>query len=66
MRSVVSSFQTNSKGNKKQGGIYMRISITPVYDHFEVYINGRFYCSADTWIEAVREIEEYKKEMCLI
>lgn len=44
----------------------MRISITPVYDHFEVYINGRFYCSADTWIEAVREIEEYKKEMCLI
>lgn len=43
----------------------MKYSITPVYDHYEVYINGKFYCSADTWFEAVREIEEYQKAMCL-
>lgn len=44
----------------------MKYSIAPVYDHYEVYINGKFYCSADTWFEAVREIEEYQKAMCLV
>lgn len=29
------------------------------YDHYEVHINGKFYCSVDTTEEAVREIEEY-------
>lgn len=29
------------------------------YDHYEVYINGKFYCSADTPEEAAREIEDY-------
>lgn len=29
------------------------------YDHYEVYINGKFYCTADTQEEAAREVEEY-------
>lgn len=30
-------------------------------EHFEVYINDKFYCSADNWKEAVREVETYAK-----
>lgn len=29
------------------------------HNHYEVYINGKFYCSADTHEEAAREVEEY-------
>ena len=29
--------------------------------HYEVYINGVFYCSADTYSEANREIDTYAK-----
>lgn len=29
--------------------------------HFEVYINGKFYCSADNWREAENEIKNYVK-----
>lgn len=29
-------------------------------DHYNVYINGKFYCSADTFEEAVKELEEYE------
>ena len=25
-------------------------------NHYEVYINGKFYCSADTFEEAVKEL----------
>lgn len=32
--------------------------IIQVNGHYEVYINGKFYCSADTITEATREIEE--------
>lgn len=28
-------------------------------EHFVVYINGRFYCSADNEKEAAQEVEEY-------
>lgn len=35
----------------------MNIEIKPVYGHFEVYINGNFYCSADTMAEAIEEVE---------
>lgn len=28
-----------------------------VQEHYEVYINGEFYCSADNPIEAAKEIE---------
>ena len=27
--------------------------------HYEVYINGKFYCSADTMREAIKEAEAY-------
>lgn len=32
-------------------------------DHFEVYINGKFYCTADSEKEAIREIQNYTREM---
>lgn len=35
--------------------------ILPNRGHYEVYLNGEFYCSADTYLEAVKEIESYKK-----
>lgn len=38
--------------------------IIPVQGHFNVYINGKFYCSADTYPEAESEIDEYIREMC--
>ena len=31
-------------------------------EHFEVYINGKFYCSADNEREAASEIENYVSE----
>lgn len=36
-------------------------SISKKDDHYEVYINGEFYCSADTIEEAANELEEYLK-----
>lgn len=33
-------------------------SISKKDDHYEVYINGEFYCSADTIEEAANEINE--------
>lgn len=30
--------------------------------HYEVYINGEFYCSADNMSEVNREIKNYKGE----
>lgn len=41
----------------------MTYKITPRDGHYEIYINEQFYCSADTWNEAEKEIEEYKKEI---
>lgn len=32
--------------------------IVPVHGHWEAYINGEFYCSADTISEAASEIEK--------
>ena len=40
----------------------MTVSITPTRGYYTVYINGKFYCSADTWPEAIREIEEYQSK----
>lgn len=31
-------------------------------EHFVVYINGKFYCSADNEKEAAKELENYVKE----
>lgn len=32
--------------------------IISVRGHYEVFVNGKFFCSADTYQEAVREIEK--------
>ncbi len=37
----------------------MSYRIIPVHGHFEAHINGKFYCSADTWKEADDEIKNY-------
>ena len=34
--------------------------IIHINDHYEVYLNGKFYCSADTKSEAEKEIENAK------
>ena len=31
--------------------------IIAVRGHYEVYLNGQFFCSADTFMEAAKEIE---------
>jgi hypothetical protein len=38
------------------------VEITQKKEHLEVYINGRFYCSADNWREAETEIQNYVSE----
>ena len=38
------------------------VAIIKVKDHYELYINGTFYCSTDTINEAVDEYEEYNNE----
>lgn len=40
----------------------MAYKIINVRGHWEVYINGKFVCSGDTWNEAVKEAEEYLAE----
>lgn len=40
----------------------MTYKIKPTREHFEVYIDGKFYCSANNMREAVREIESYAKK----
>jgi hypothetical protein len=37
----------------------MEYDIKQVYDHYEIFINGCFYCSEDTYADAVREIKEF-------
>lgn len=29
--------------------------------HYEVFVNGKFFCSADSYVEAVKEIENEKE-----
>lgn len=38
----------------------MTYKIVSARGHYEVYINGVFYCSADTMHEAAKEIEDYE------
>lgn len=35
------------------------ITIQHEGDHYAVYINGKFFCSADTYYEAAKEINDY-------
>ena len=37
----------------------MSYKIVPVCGHFEVYIDGEFYCTADNMKEVEKEIKEY-------
>ena len=37
-------------------------TILPVMEHYEVYHNGNFICSADTVVEAAKEIESMREE----
>lgn len=39
----------------------MTYKIKPDRGHFLVYIDGKFYCSADTMSEAIKEIKKYNK-----
>ena len=39
----------------------MSYQIIPSYGHYKVYINNRFYCSADTLREATKEVEDYMR-----
>lgn len=32
------------------------VEIKQIHSHWEVYINGEFYCSADNYTEAVDEL----------
>lgn len=40
----------------------MTYKIKPSYGHFEVYINGRFFCAADNEREAETEVMNYAEE----
>lgn len=35
--------------------------IKPKDGHWEVYINGKFYCTADTKSDAILEVLEYEE-----
>lgn len=37
----------------------MNYEIVSNRGHYDVYIDGKFYCSADTMREAAKEVEEY-------
>lgn len=37
----------------------MNYKIVTNHGHYEVYVDGEFFCSTDTMIEAVREVENY-------
>lgn len=39
----------------------MNCKIVPYNGHFHVYIDGVFFCSADTMAEAVREVEKNRR-----
>ena len=41
--------------------MFDNFKIFSIDGHYEVYRNGNFFCSADTYTEAVREIDE---ELC--
>ena len=40
----------------------MTVEIRRTYDHYTVYIDGKFYCTADSRREAEDEVEEYEQE----
>lgn len=41
----------------------MQYEIIAVRGHFEVFLNGKFFCSADTYTEAQNEIESERSNV---
>lgn len=37
------------------------VKIIQVRGHYEVYTDGEFFCSADSYVEAVNELYEFYK-----
>ena len=37
----------------------MNYEVRHVYGHYEIYIDGEFYCSADDMTEVAKEIEKF-------
>ena len=37
----------------------MNYEVKRVYQHYEIYINGKFYCTADNMAEVREEIEKF-------
>jgi hypothetical protein len=50
-----------TKGNKERSP-NMTYSITPNKGHYDVYIDGKLYCTADSTSEAESEIKAYVAE----
>ena len=40
--------------------------IKPVKGHYEVYLDGKFFCSADTRPEAESEVKSYYEAKCFM
>lgn len=44
--------------------IDLNYNIKQEHGHYSVYIEGQFYCSADTLVEAATDVEKYIEERC--
>jgi hypothetical protein len=58
-REIKTNFVT--KGNKERSP-NMTYTITPNKGHYDVYIDGKLYCTADSMQEAESEIKAYVAE----
>ena len=41
----------------------MDVDIHKVHEHYEIYIQSKFYCSADNMKEVAEEMENYSKQL---
>ena len=39
--------------------------IIQTHGHYEIYYNGNFVCSADSWSEVESEVKSYQQENCI-
>ena len=37
----------------------MDYEVKQIHGHYEIYIDGNFYCTADNMVEVVEEIEKF-------
>lgn len=40
----------------------MSYDIIAAKGHYEIFINGDFYCTTDTYLEAEKEVKEYAEQ----